>query len=98
MATVLTIVGIWLLANVLFVVVMAPPRKPRKFDPTSHQDASLAPARISRERYPFDEEEEEFSIRHIIVSVGLGAFFVLSPPIAQAIDFVKRAFQKRSPP
>ncbi|HMF51322.1 MAG TPA: hypothetical protein VK603_21885 [Candidatus Saccharimonadales bacterium] len=93
MVTVLIIVGIWLLVNVLFVVVMAPPRKPRKVNPTSHSDASLAPARISKERYPLDEEEE-FSIRHVIVSVGLGAFFVLSPPIAQAIDFVKRAFQK----
>ena len=34
MQTVLTILGIWLLINVLFVVIMLPPRKPRKPDQT----------------------------------------------------------------
>ena len=93
MVTVLIILCIWILANVLFVVVMAPPRKPRKVEQTFPSDTSFAPAKINKEKYPF-HEEEGFSIRHIILSVAMGAFFALSPPLAQAMDFVKRALKK----
>jgi hypothetical protein len=96
MNTVLLILGIWLLLNVLFVVVMAPSRKPRKADAPLTSDTSFAPAKINKEANP-RQEEEEISIRHVIISVGMGAFFALSLPIAEAIDSIKRAL-KRKPP
>ena len=96
MSTVLLILGIWLLSNVLFVVLMAPPRKPRNYDPAPSSGTSLAPAKINKQAYPF-HEEEEISIRQIIIAVGMGAFFALSPPIAGTIDAIKRAFEMKPP-
>jgi hypothetical protein len=96
MNTVLLILGIWLLSNVLFVVLMAPPRKPRKVVSTTSSDPSFAPAKVNKNAGPV-YAEEEISVRHIIVAVGMGAFFALSPPIAAAIDSIKRAFGKKPP-
>src|ERR1700730_11256303 len=72
-----------------FVVVMAPPRKRRKYDANPSSDETFAPAKISQDTYPF-EQEEETSIRQIIIPVGMGAFFALSVPIAQVIDLTTR--------
>jgi len=72
-----------------FVVVMAPPRKRRKYDANPSSDETFAPAKINQDTYPF-EQEEETSIRQIIISVGMGAFFALSVPIAQVIDLTTR--------
>ena len=72
-----------------FVVVMAPPRKRRKYDANPSSDETFAPAKINQDTYPF-EQEEETSIRQIIISVGMGAFFALSVPIAQVIDSTTR--------
>jgi hypothetical protein len=72
-----------------FVVVMAPPRKRRKYDANPSSDETFAPAKINQDAYPF-EQEEETSIRQIIISVGMGAFFALSVPIAQVIDSTTR--------
>ncbi|MBR0818205.1 hypothetical protein [Bradyrhizobium liaoningense] len=92
MRTVLILLGIWLLINVLFVVIMLPPRKPRRPDP---QDAgTLAPARIDQNGYPF-EEQEKFLLRHVIISIAMGTFFSLAPPLMEAIDSIKRFFRKR---
>ncbi len=92
MRTLLIILGIWLLLNVLFVVVMSPPRKPRRPEPAG-QSGSVAPQPIDKNAYPYDDEEK-VSLRHIIVSVGMGAFFVLSPFLLEAIEATKRFFKR----
>jgi hypothetical protein len=94
--TVLIILGIWLLLNVLFVVVMSPPFKPRKQNAPRASGGNFAPATIDKEAHRFDEEERT-SISLIIVSVAMGAFFVLAAPIAEAVDAIKNTF-KRKPP
>ena len=92
MRTILIVLGIWLLINVLFVVIMLPPRKPRKPDP---QDAgTLAPARIDQNGYPF-EEQEKVLLRHVVISIAMGTFFSLTPPLMEAIDAIKRYIGKR---
>jgi hypothetical protein len=94
--TVLIILGMWLLLNVLFVVVMSPPRKPRKSDAPRCSDAKLTPATINTEAYPFDAEEKT-SLSLIVVSVAMGTFFVLALPIAEAVDAIRCAFKTRPP-
>ena len=96
MRTVLIILGIWLLLNILFVVVMAPPRKPRKHDAPATPDGKFAPATIDKEAHRF-EDEEKTSLSFVIVSVAMGAFFVLAAPITEAIDAIKNAFRKKPP-
>ena len=96
MRTVLIILGIWLLLNILFVVVMAPPRKPRKHDTPAAPDGKFAPATIDKEAHRF-EDEEKTSLSFVIVSVAMGAFFVLAAPITEAIDAIKNAFRKKPP-
>ncbi|MDA9506332.1 hypothetical protein XI09_17170 [Bradyrhizobium sp. CCBAU 11386] len=92
MKTFFVIISIWLLINVLFVVVMTPPRKPRKPDGSS--SAGLTPVQVDQNSHHFSEEER-VSIRHTIIAVGLGAFFSLTPPIIQAVDQIKRLIEKR---
>jgi hypothetical protein len=94
--TVLIVLGIWLLLNVLFVVVMSPPRKPRKHDAARASDGKFAPATIDKEAHRF-EDEEKTSLSFVIVSVAMGAFFVLAAPIAEAVDAIKNAFRKKPP-
>lgn len=89
MQTFLTIIGIWLLINALFVVVMTPPRKPRAKDPPR---TSMRPslARLEHHTPHFEEEEEKVSIRHTIIALGMGVLFSLTPPLIEAIDDIKR--------
>jgi hypothetical protein len=94
--TVLIILGIWLLLNVLFVVVMTPPRRPRKYGAPRSSDANLAPAAIDQETHRYDAEEKT-SLSFIIISVAMGAFFVLAAPFAEAVDALKGAFRKKPP-
>ncbi|WMT78233.1 hypothetical protein [Bradyrhizobium sp. Ash2021] len=77
----------------LFVVVMAPPRKPRTPPPSSGAD--LSPAPIHKNAHPFDQDEP-LSLRHLIISVAMGAFFVLAPPLIEALDSIKRLLKKAS--
>ncbi|MBR0728376.1 hypothetical protein JQ636_03940 [Bradyrhizobium japonicum] len=92
MRTILIVLGIWLLINVLFVVIMLPPRKPRKPGP---QDAgTLAPARVDQNGYPF-EEQEKVLLRHVVISIAMGTFFSLAPPLMEAIDSIKRYIGRR---
>ncbi|OAF19532.1 MULTISPECIES: hypothetical protein [Bradyrhizobium] len=91
MRTVLILVGIWILINVLFVVVMIPSRKPRK--PGPGETGTLAPARIDQKGHPV-EEQDKVLFRHVIISIALGAFFSLTPPLIEAIDSIKRFFGK----
>ncbi|MCK1279565.1 MULTISPECIES: hypothetical protein [Bradyrhizobium] len=92
MRTILIVLGIWLLINVLFVVIMLPPRKPRKPDP--QEAGTLAPARIDQNGYPF-EEQEKVLLRHVVISIAMGTFFSLAPPLMEAIDAIKRYIGKR---
>ena len=92
MRTILIVLGIWLLINVLFVVIMLPPRKPRKPDP--QEAGTLAPARIDQNGYPF-EEQEKVLLRHMVISIAMGKFFSLAPPLMEAIDSIKRYIGKR---
>ncbi|MBR0941911.1 type II secretory pathway component PulM [Bradyrhizobium sp. JR7.2] len=92
MRTILIVLGIWLLINVLFVVIMLPPRKPRKPDP--QEAGTLAPARIDQNGYPF-EEQEKVLLRHVVISIAMGTFFSLAPPLMEAIDSIKRYIGKR---
>nr|WP_249129372.1 MULTISPECIES: hypothetical protein [Bradyrhizobium] len=82
--------GAWLLINVLFVVVMIPPRKPRR----PRQTGALAPVSIDQNGYPF-EEQEKLLLRHVIISIAMGAFFSLAPPLIEAVESVKRFISKR---
>ncbi|MFB9264517.1 hypothetical protein ACFFWD_15280 [Bradyrhizobium erythrophlei] len=93
MRTLFIILGIWLLLNVLFVVVMSPPRKPRRPEPAGQPGRGLAPQPIDKNAYPYDGDEK-LSLRHIIISVGMGAFFVLSPFLLEAIEATKRFFKR----
>lgn len=92
MQTFLVILGIWLLINVLFVVIMIPRRKPR----TSGQPRSssgLAPVQVGQNAYAFDEDEK-VSLRHTIIAVAMGALFSLTPPLLEAVDDIKRLIGK----
>lgn len=96
MQTVLVILGIWLLINVLFVVIMMPPRKPRK----PHQPRSsstLAPIPIGRNAYAVDEDEKT-SVRDTIIAIAMGTLFSLTPPLLEAVDDVKRMIGKHRKP
>jgi hypothetical protein len=90
--TILIILGVWILINVLFVVIMIPPRKSRKSDP--RQAGGLAPVRIDQNGYPF-EEQEKLLLRHVIISIAMGALFSLAPPLIEAIESIKRFIRKR---
>jgi hypothetical protein len=90
---ILVVLGIWVLLNALFVVVMVPPRKPKGH---TTPGSSLAPATIDKRAYAPDPEEKA-SIGLIIVSVAMGAFLVLSHPIIEAVDGIRRLFRKSSP-
>ncbi|MBB4367827.1 type II secretory pathway component PulM [Bradyrhizobium sp. cir1] len=92
MRTILILLGVWILINVLFVVIMIPPRKPRKPDPGP--TGTLATVPINQNGYPF-EEQEKLLLRHVIISIAMGAFFSLAPPLIEAIESIKRVFRKR---
>lgn len=89
MQTVLIIFGAWLLINVLFVIVMTPPRKadlPRS-------STSLVPARLEQYTKHY-EEEEKASVRLTIIALAMGVFFSLTPPLIEAVDDIKRLINK----
>jgi len=95
MRSVLLILGIWLLFNVLFVLLVTPSRNRRQPDAEISYDSSRRDAGGGTE--PALREGKTVALRHIIIAAGLGAFFALSPPIAQAIDSIKRIFAKTPP-
>lgn len=96
MQTVLVILGIWLLINVLFVVIMIPPRKPRK-PGQARSSNGLAPVPIGRNAYAFDEDEK-VPLRHIIIAIAMGTLFALTPPLLEAFDDIKRMLGKYRKP
>jgi hypothetical protein len=96
MRTVLFILGIWLLINVLFVVIMIPPRKPRKSG-QPRSSSGLAPVPIGQNAYAYDEDEK-VSLRHTIIAIAMGALFSLTPPLLEAVDDIKRLIGKYRKP
>jgi hypothetical protein len=96
MQTFLVILGIWLLINVLFVVIMIPPRKSRKPD-HPRPSSGLAPAPIDWNAYAFDDDEK-VSLRHTIIAIAMGALFSLTPPLLEAVDDIKRLIGKHRKP
>jgi hypothetical protein len=85
----LIVLSIWVLLNILFVVIVVPPRKPRREPrPLATSPAPLDPSR--RELEP----DEPFSLRHVVASVAMGAFFVLVPPLLALRDAVVGLFRK----
>ena len=91
MLIVLTILTIWLLLNILFVLIVVPPRKVRR----QPMATTLSPAPIDPSRRDI-EQDEPFSIRHVIVSVAMGAFFVLVPPLLALRAAIMRLFGRSS--
>lgn len=89
MRIVLTISTIWVLLNILFVFLVI---RPRKLQPTAHAKM-LSPATIERS-HSEAEQDEPLLLRHVIVSVAMGAFFVLAPPLIALGDTIIRFFRK----
>jgi hypothetical protein len=91
MRTILLILGIWLLINVLFVVVVVSPRRPRP--PTRPSEGSTFPAPIDQNARRFEDDEPRL-LRHVIISVAMGFLFVLAPPLIEAWDAINRRFKR----
>lgn len=91
MLTLLAALSIWVLLNVLFVVIVVPPRKPRSR--LSSAGTTLSPVPIEQRR---DEgaPDEPFSLRHVVMSVAMGAFFVLVPPLMALRDAIARLWNR----
>ena len=88
---VLTVLSIWVLLNILFVLIVVPPRKPRRQPRPLATTLSPAPIDPSQREL---EQDEPFSLRHVVASVAMGAFFVLVPPLLALRDAIMRLFGK----
>ena len=86
MLTALVILSVWLLINVLFVLIVVPPRKQRPPSGTT-----LLPAPIDKRTGQLDQDEP-FSLRHVVISVAMGAFFILVPPLLALRSEIVRIF------
>jgi hypothetical protein len=93
MLVALIVLSVWVLLNILFVLIVVPPRKPRR--QPSPLATTLSPAPLDRTGGQY-EQEEAFSLRHVMASLAMGAFFVLVPPLLALRDAIARFF--RSPP
>lgn len=91
MLIVLTILTIWILLNILFVLIVIPPRRSRQ-EPMA---TTLSTASIDPDQRDI-EQGGPFSIRHVIVSVAMGAFFLLVPPLLALRDAIMRLLRKSS--
>jgi hypothetical protein len=87
MTVILTLLGIWVLINVLFVLLMVPPVKPRKRSDLS--GTALSPVPVEKGSHHLDYDEP-FSLRHVVISVTLGALFMLVPPLIAALHALER--------
>lgn len=91
MVVLLVVLSIWVLLNILFVVIVVPPRKPRQ--KTASPSSALSAAPIDPGPAQF-EHERPFSLRHAVASIAMGAFFVLVPPLLALRDAIVRLFRK----
>jgi hypothetical protein len=94
MLTAIVLLSIWILINILFVLIVVPPRKPRPQRRPVATTLSTAPIDPSQREL---EQDEPFSLRHVVASVAMGAFFVLVPPLLALRDAIMRLFRKSSP-
>jgi hypothetical protein len=86
MRTLSIILAIWLLINVLFVVVMIPPRKPRRPGVVAGMTAGSA-----------ETHAESVPLRHAIIAIALDVFFSLTPPFLEAYDAIRGLIRKHIP-
>ncbi|MGY4190013.1 hypothetical protein [Bradyrhizobium sp. USDA 4459] len=93
MLIILTILSIWVLLNILFVLIVVPPRQPRRLPRPAAPALSPAPIDSSQQEL---EQGEPFSLRHVVASVAMGAFFVLVPPLLALRNAVMQLFRKSS--
>ncbi|MDE5447254.1 hypothetical protein GWG65_39310 [Bradyrhizobium sp. CSA207] len=91
MVIALIVLSIWVLLNVLFVLIVVPPRKARR--EARPLATTLAPAPLASNRREL-EHDEPFSLRHVVTSVAMGAFFVLVPPLLALRDALLRLLKK----
>ncbi|WP_439374583.1 hypothetical protein [Bradyrhizobium sp. DASA03120] len=96
MRTLFIILGIWLLINVLFVLVMIPPRKPRTAN-VAGRSHDATPVAAGMNYGAAETQDESVSLRHVVIAIALGAFFSLTPPLLEAYDAVKGLVGKRLP-
>lgn len=90
MQTFLIILGIWLLLNALFVVIMIPARKPSSGGP-----GGLLPVPINRRAGPPDEKNDRLSFRHAIISAALTVVAAVTPPLLEAFDAARELVSRR---
>ena len=93
MLILLTVLSVWVLLNILFVLIVVPPRKPRRQQ--GPLASTLSPAPIDPSQRKLDQDEP-FSLRHVIASVAMGAFFMLVPPLLALRDTIMRLFGRSS--
>jgi hypothetical protein len=94
MRTLFIILGIWLLINVLFVVVMIPPRKPTRPNVGGKPNGGM-PLVAGLTSGPTDARDESVSLRHVIIAIALGVFFSLTPPLVEAFDAIREFVSRR---
>jgi hypothetical protein len=75
LTAVLICLVIWVLINVLFVLIMVPPRKPRKQLDLAR--TALSPVPLDNQNPGPVDHDEPLSLRHVIMAIAMGAFFVL---------------------
>jgi hypothetical protein len=94
--TILLVLAIWLLINVLFCVVMMPPRKPRN---DAGPKGQLARVVVDNKPAPFERRAEVEPARPsfgmVIVSVVMGTVFLLAPLIDRIADSLRGLIKKR---
>ncbi|WP_407120182.1 hypothetical protein [Bradyrhizobium sp. STM 3561] len=91
MRTLLIILGVWVLINVLFVVLMISPRKPQSAE-VANRSSETAPIAAGMNYGP-----KGISLRHVVIAIALGTFFSLTPPLLEAYDAIKGFVGKRLP-
>ena len=92
MRTLLVILGIWLLLNILFVVVVIPPRKPRP-SRADGGSAGLSPVPVRLKAAP-PGQEPHVSLPQVTTENSHGAFFSLSPPLLEAYDMLRSRLRR----
>lgn len=86
MLTAIVLLSMWLLINILFVLIVVPPRKRRPPSGTT-----LLPAQVDTSAGQLDQDEP-LSLRHVVISVTMGAFFMLVPPLIALRNELARIF------
>ena len=85
------ILTVWVLLNILYVLIVIPPRKPRSRSRTS--GTTLSPAPIDKSPSQVDRHEPS-SFRHVVMLVAIGLLFTLVPPLIAIRDAIARFFRQ----